>query len=225
MIENNCVQDIKRINGRYYLLELHDGSYIVDYFKLIRLSNFFPFSNFYNNARKKSWTAYKVTGLEEIIEGKKTPERQFYVPESYGIFGVFVISPFLIFLGYLESIYLALLIGSVLSTYGIISTCRLLHSNKKVKEIVKDTTIVQLILVENKRSKIYVFLSNFLSCVYGMFVSYLFVSAILSGDFGVVIFVSLVSPTISLIFGKIISNLREVPDINVKYKVVRNGDQ
>ena len=225
MIENNCVQDIKRINGRYYLLELHDESYIVDYFKLIRFRNFFPFSNFYNNTWEKSWTAYKVTGLEEIIEGKKIPERQFYVPESYGIFGVIVISPFLIYLGYLESIYLALLIGSLLSTYGIVSISRLLHSNKKVQEIVKDTTIVKLVLVENAKSKIYVVLSNFLSCVYGMFVSYLFISAILSGDFWVVIFVSLVSPTISLIFGKIISNLREVPDINVKYKVVRNDDQ
>ena len=219
MIENNCVQDIKRINGRYYLLELHDGLYIVDYFKLMRLRNFFPFSTFYNNAPKKSWTAYKVTGSAEIFEGKKIPEIQFYVPESYGIFGVFVISPFLIFLGYLESIYLALLIGSVLSTYGIISTCRLLHNNKKVKEIVKDTTIVQLVLVENKRSKIYVFLSNFLSCVYGMFVGYLFISAILSGDFWKVIFVSLVSPTISLIFGKIISNFREVPDVSSKYQI------
>ncbi|WP_206856803.1 hypothetical protein [Candidatus Enterococcus mangumiae] len=219
MIENNCVQDIKRINGRYYLLELHDGLYIVDYFKLIRLRNFFPFSNFYNNARKKSWIAYKVTGLEEIIEGEKIPERQFYVPESYGIFGVIVISPFLIYLGYLESIYLALLIGSLLSTYGIVSICRLLHSNKKVQEIVKDTTIVQLVLVENTKSKIYVVLSNFLSCVYGMFVSYLFISAILSGDFWVVIFVSLVSPTISLIFGKIISNLGEVPDVSSKYQI------
>lgn len=82
----------------------------------MRLRNFFPFSTFYNNAPKESWTAYKVTGSAEIFEGKKTPEIQFYVPESYGIFGVFVISPFLIFLGYLESIYLALLIASLLST-------------------------------------------------------------------------------------------------------------
>ncbi|MGM0170240.1 hypothetical protein IGJ39_000311 [Enterococcus sp. AZ140] len=224
MIGNNCDQGIKRINGRYYLLELHDGVYIVDYFKLMRLRNFFPFSTFYNNARKKSWTAYKVTGSAEIFEGKKISEIQFYVPESYGIFGTCVISPFLIYLGYLQSIYLALLIGSFLSTYGIISTCRLLHNNKKVKEILKNKTLVQLVLVENKRSKIYIFLSNFLSCVYGMFVGYLFISAILSGDFWEVIFVSLVSPTISLIFGKIISNFREVPDLNIKYKVVRNDD-
>lgn len=66
------IEDMKRINSRYYLVEIHGKSYIIDYFDSFDFKNYFPFRIFYQNS-EKSWKIYDVTGEEEKYKAKKIP--------------------------------------------------------------------------------------------------------------------------------------------------------
>lgn len=72
------IENLKRINSRYYLVEIHGRSYIWDFYDLGDFCNYYPFVVFY--LPKKSWRLYDITGKEDQYKAKDQIGRRVPTP-------------------------------------------------------------------------------------------------------------------------------------------------
>ena len=83
------IEDIKKINSRYYLLKINGKMWIIDYFDGFNLRNYFPFRVFFQNSSKREWVIYDVTGKEN-----KYPARGLFTVE-FSPSGLYLLLTFL----------------------------------------------------------------------------------------------------------------------------------
>lgn len=103
------IEDLRRINSRFYLVKIHGKTYVWDFYDLGDFRNYYPFEVFYPS--KKSWKLYDVTGEEN--EYKSKPQVGYRVPRPLTLHLVallfFVLSPAILYP------YFSLLVGTFLA--------------------------------------------------------------------------------------------------------------
>lgn len=74
------IEDIKKINSRYYLLKINKKLWIIDYFNNYDLRNYFPFRVFFQQSIKQEWSIYDVTGKENNYPARALHTVEFFPP-------------------------------------------------------------------------------------------------------------------------------------------------
>lgn len=89
------IEDIKKINSRYYLLKINGKVWIVDHFNGFDFRNYFPFRVFFQKPIKQEWFIYDVTGKENNYSARKMYTVEFS-PSGVYLLIIFVWSVFAI---------------------------------------------------------------------------------------------------------------------------------
>ncbi|EKK5254009.1 hypothetical protein KI126_002543 [Enterococcus faecium] len=97
LYDKYLIEDLRRINSRYYLVKIHGKTYVWDFYDLGDFRNYYPFEVFY--PKKKSWKLYDVTGEENEYKSKE--QIGYHVPRPMTFHLVFL----LFFVVFLSNVY------------------------------------------------------------------------------------------------------------------------
>ncbi|EHQ8838778.1 hypothetical protein KI123_001356 [Enterococcus faecalis] len=206
------IEDLRRINSRYYLIQIHGKSYIWDFYDLGDFRNYYPFEVFY--PKKDSWKLYDVTGEELKYKSKK--QIGFMVQQPF----TFWIEASLFFIGLISTVNLviSLLILTIMFLFTIMELKKINKINIKQKPqyILKVAKAEKISLWERKIKPIIVVIVFF-----AIFIMSLFSLIVLdfSTMYAVLSFFGL-----GVIFIGTMWNHNYVPNINVKYQIIEKKE-
>lgn len=207
------IEDLRRINSRFYLIQIHGKSYIWDFYDLGDFRNYYPFEVFY--PKKKSWNLYDVTGEE--YKYKTNPQIGRRVPKPF----TFWMESAIFFVAISMSINLLLplliIVGMILFTIWKIKKINQIDINLKPCYILKVDKIRTKNLWDRKIKPIFV----------GVIFSLIFFVAIFSlivVDFsGMYAIISIFG--LGAIFLGTMWNYNYIPNINNKYKILEKEEK
>ncbi len=213
------IEDIKRINSRFCLIRSHGESYVVDYYDIKKLRDFFPVSTIYNNSFKKAWDIYDVSNSED--EFNVTPIPWFDAPSSVGVFGAIVLFPLFSQLFLLLSFPISILLILVCLGGLLYLALHEIRSSKRILYQLKKFSKYQMIPVVKKKRTAW--FSNGIALGISVLLVILFAFSIknLSTLYISIVFLLLISWAL----GSIITGVRYIPDKSIKYQIIENEEK
>ncbi|GHU38858.1 hypothetical protein FACS1894192_11440 [Bacilli bacterium] len=212
MVDNSYnkyrIENLKRINSRYYLIEMHGRSYIWDFYDLGDFRNYYPFEVFY--PPKNSWRLYDVTGKEDEYKSKEQIGRSVPTPVTSTLEALL----FFVWLPAIKYLYISLLIFVIMILFAIWSVKKINQIDVKMKPcyILQVARTEKESLWERKVKPIIIgsiFASLFIVGVFATIIMGFPGFIIIFGFFGLLI----------VFFGTMWTHTY-VPNINVKYQII-----
>ncbi|MGM0332988.1 hypothetical protein [Enterococcus sp. AZ050] len=206
------IEDLRRINSRYYLIKIHGKSFIWDFYDLRDFRNYYPFEVFY--PKKNTWKIYEITG-EELNYSSKI-QIGFMVQRPF----TFWLESSLFFIGLISTVNLviSLLILTVMFLFTIMGLNKInrISVKQKPQYILKVAKLEKISLWERKIKPIIVIIVFLLILIISLF------SLIVLGFstmYAVLSFFGL-----GVIFIGTMWNHNYVPNINVKYQIIEKKE-
>lgn len=216
------IENIKRINSRYYLVEIHGRSYIWDFFDLGDYRNYYPFYLYY--PRRNSWRIYDVTGKEHEYKSREQINRHVPKPLTIQLEPLFLLA----WLIALTSVYVFILIYIAMNLFRI-------WYIKRVNRIeVKSGPRYELQVANVKRKEDWAGKFNKWSdkaekILSAVLLSALIIASILAaiGGEGIEGFLLIFSFFGAVLFFWLgtVGNSIHVPDINIKYQIIEKKEK
>ncbi|GAX48473.1 hypothetical protein [Pseudolactococcus reticulitermitis] len=219
------IENLERISSRFYLIRLHGKSYVIDFYDVKKIKNFFPFSTLYNNRENKTWGIYDITNHEKEFSSMSLTLGNL-VPKSNVIFSVLILFPLILMVFLLLPFFIAgILILMYMVFLGYI-IFREFESNKILLKQLNNFANYQLLLVEERRKRFYIIGSNTIAIGISIFYVMLILISIDSSKsiLPVLCFGIWFGILLSNTFGRLISGVEYIPDETKKYKIIEKKE-
>jgi len=207
------IEDLKRINSRYYQIVIHGKTYVIDYFDGFDFKNYFPFKVFYQG-RAKRWEIYEVAD-----DGKYGAKRMPWIGKFPGVFEILGLYPICVLVvgsffrdkRFLEGTVLAIIILSIIFTF-------LRYIKRKEALDISENASFILAPVENQKGANTRFTGLKQILVISLFI---FLIVISLREIAYVLFF----PAIAVAVGNMWNNKIYVPDETIKYQIIEKEEK
>lgn len=212
------IEDIKKINSRYYLLKINGKVWIVDYFNGLDFRNYFPFRVFFQKPIKQEWSIYDITGKENNYPARKLYTVEF-PPSGVYLLIIFVWSVFAIQALVSEGKILSGLI--ILLMIPLISYLVFLYLKKKKRkqvDIVNQPSFILKAINKKSTSPMKVRMKQIVEILFVLMICFISYSNI-----GVLLFCLALSITVFNIYND--SDYVPDSDKRIKYKIIEKEEK
>lgn len=223
------IEDIKRMNSRFFLIQLHHKYYIIDYYNFKSYRWFYPLSAFYNNKSLHTWDIYGIKD-EDLVLFKLSPITfGNTLPNSLGLMAGIILYPlftwfFFFRLPIIVAIFLSLLVLAFLIYLGYIE----MIASKGISNYIrrKNVYVQKIKSLEKPRHRSIKIFSNGIAIIVLVFWLWLFIEIAVSSYMNwtlrlyTLIFYLVLTLGISTMLGRIISGISYVPNVKLKYQII-----
>ncbi|MBK0084292.1 hypothetical protein IAE51_10325 [Lactococcus sp. S64] len=206
------IEDLKRINSRYYQIEMHGKTYVIDYFDGFDFRNYFPFKIFYQG-REKRWKIYEVAD-----DRKYGAKRMPWIGKFPGVFEILGLYPICVLVvgsffrdkRFLEGVALSIIIFSFIFIF-------LRYIKRKEELDISESASFILMPVENQKvvNTRFIRLKQIL-----VVLLFIFLFVISLREVSYVLFF----PAIAVAVGNMWNNKIYVPDETIKYQIIEKEE-
>ncbi len=228
------IEDVKRINSRFFLIQLHHNYYIMDYYNFKSYRWFYPLSTYYNNKSLHTWDIYAIEERQLELFKTSSPITLGNIEPNSLVLTVSVL--FFPLFTWFFFYRLPIIVATFLSLLILVFIIHLIHveisSTKRVLSYIhhEKSHVQKIKSVEKPRHRIMKILSNSIATLVLVFWLWLFIEMFFPNHgvvprLNIIIFYLVLTLGISTMLGRAISGISYIPNTRLKYQIIENEEK